>query len=73
MDLCFVFSLRLLSCLGVKVLFSLFFCLVLLFGGPGEKEMLWDPHYDRASWSEGRKGVYRRKKAVVFLVSDSEG
>ena len=40
MDLCFV-SLRLLSCLGVKVLFSLFFCLVvLLFGGPGEKEML---------------------------------
>ena len=27
-DLCFVFSLRLLSCLGVKVLFSLFF----LFG-----------------------------------------
>ena len=30
-------------------------------------------YVNRASWSEGRKGVYRRKKAIVFLVSDSEG
>ena len=69
MDLCFSFSFRLLSFVsgGERVVFSfLFVCFGLLFGGSGEGETLWGPHYDRASWSEGRKGVYRGKRAVIL-------
>ena len=35
-------------------------------GGSGEKETLGYPRYDRASWSEGRKGVYRGKIRPLF-------
>ena len=57
---------------GGVLLFS--FVKVVLFGGHGKKETLGDPHYNRASWFGGRKGVYLwREKGCCFLLARGSG
>ena len=45
----------------------------MLSGGFGEKEILGTPHYDCASWSGGRKWIYRWKTKPCLLLAGGGG